>query len=74
MRDREHHPFRHDFDVRHREAMDRMARTRNVITLIIIMIGLTAAASVIWLLSHPEQIGSFIGRIASGFSEAGGHS
>ena len=74
MKDRDHHPFRHDFDARHRATMDRIARTRNVITLIIIMIGLTAVASAIWLLLHPEQIGTFIGRVAAGFSEAGGRS
>ena len=43
-----------------------MARTRNVISLIGVMIVLVILASGAWLLMHPEQIGNFFGRIAAG--------
>lgn len=72
MRDQIHHPFRSDFDARHAAARARIARARNVITLVIIMIIMTTIAAGGWLLMHPEQIGAFVGRIASGFSEVEG--
>jgi hypothetical protein len=43
-----------------------MARTRNVISLIGVMIVLVILGSCAWLLMHPEQIGTFFGRIAAG--------
>jgi hypothetical protein len=43
-----------------------MARMRNVISLIGVMIVLVILGSCAWLLMHPEQIGTFFGRIAAG--------
>ncbi len=60
------HPFRSGIDEQHAATRARIRRTRNVFNLIAAMILLTALASGAWLLIHPEQIGSFIGRVAAG--------
>jgi hypothetical protein len=66
------HPFRRGFDDQHAARMARIRRARNVIALIVVTILLTALASGGWLLMHPEQIGTFIGRVAAGVQTAAG--
>lgn len=47
-----------------------MARMRNVVSLIGVMIVLVILGSCAWLLMHPEQVGMFFGRIAAGARSA----
>ena len=44
-------------------------RAHRVISLIAVMVLLTALAGCGWLLLHPEQIGAFAARIAAGFAQ-----
>lgn len=64
------HPLRRSDQ--HAATMARMRRMRNVTTLIAVMIMLTIGAGSGWLLMHPEQIGTFIGRVAAGVRSVAG--
>lgn len=65
------HSFRrrlNDQDALMENRTRRIRRAHRVITLIAAMVLLTAFACGGWLLMHPEQIGTFAGRVAAGFA------
>ena len=61
-----------DFDRQFDETRRRIARTRRVISTLVIIIWTLIIGTGGWLLLHPENVGAFFGRIAAGFTEVGG--
>jgi hypothetical protein len=69
MRRDEGHPFTREFRRdrdRIESRMAQMRRARRIFNVVALAFAVWALAAGGWLLLHPEQIGTFIGRVAAG--------
>ncbi|KHA63408.1 hypothetical protein [Sphingomonas sp. Ant20] len=67
---------RFDF-VGHRNEVDRMQRRLRrqvaIVQCLAVLMLIASAVAVVWLVSHPEQVGAFFGHIVAGFDAEVNH-
>jgi hypothetical protein len=61
-----------DFDRKFAENRQRAIRSRRNILLAAVILWVLVIGASGWVLLHPENVGAFFGRVASGFTGIGG--
>jgi hypothetical protein len=64
--------FDRQFDREFDETRRRIMRTRRAIILAMVILWALIIGASGWVLLHPENVGAFFGRVASGFNGIGG--
>lgn len=61
---------RREFDRQFDDMRRRHAKMRRLMLAVIAIVWALVIGTAGWMLTHPEQIGGFAGRIVAGFSDA----